>query len=477
MKDAVALDSRLYEQVAAHVEALVQHGSLRPGDRVPSLRVLRRQHGVSLATVVRAYRELEARGVIEARPQSGFFARSRPPVAREPAPPRESVASMPASVDALVGRLYDMIRDPNCVPLGAAVPAPSILPMERLNATLAGIARTAGARGATYESSAGPLALRRQLAKRAPSWGCALGPDDFVTTLGATEAMALAIRATTKPGDVVAVESPTYFGFLELLESQGLRALEIPVLPGRGFDVDALGRALGREKIAAVITTPTFNNPTGVCMPDEDKARLVALLASRGIPLIEDDVYGDLAFDGGRPRPAKAFDRDGNVLLCGSVSKTLAAGYRVGWIAPGRFETAVLRMKRANTMEGALLPQLAVAEFFATGAYDRHLRVLRRKLGVQLGRLRAAVSLHFPRGTRMSAPEGGLVLWVELPRGYDARTLYAEAARRRISIAPGVLFASKPRFTRFLRLNGGTPWSDTLEAAVRALGRACSRAT
>jgi DNA-binding transcriptional MocR family regulator len=212
-------------------------------------------------------------------------------------------------------------------------------------------------------------------------------------------------------------------------------------------------------------------------MPDEDKARLVALLAQRNIPLIEDDVYGDLAFDGGRPRPAKAFDRDGNVLLCGSVSKTLAAGYRVGWIAPGRFETAVLRAKRANTMEGALLPQLAVAEFFSTGAYDRHLRVLRRKLGVQLARLRAAVSLHFPRGTRMSAPEGGLVLWVELPRGFDTRALYAEAARRRISIAPGVLFASKPRFTRFLRLNGGTPWSDTLEAAVRALGRACLRAT
>ncbi|AKT36400.1 PLP-dependent aminotransferase family protein [Chondromyces crocatus] len=462
----------LYEQVITEMAALIDAGALRPGDRLPSVRRLSRQRGVSVATVVQAYLGLEDRGLVEARPQSGHYVRARrAPLPPEPRSPRPTTTACKVSVRSLVTRVYTAARDPSIVPFGAAYPSPELLPTDKLNRILAVIARSAGWAGVAYDPPPGLPALRRQVARRAVDGGCALGPDEIVTTSGATEALHLCLRVVARRGETIAIESPTYFGLLQLVESLGIRAVEIPSLPRAGMDLDALEEALGRHRIKAVVAIPNFSNPLGAVMPDESKERLVGLLGRRDIPLIEDDTHGDLHFDDVRPRVAKSFDRRGLVMLCSSFSKTLAPGYRVGWVAPGRFRDAVEHLKFAQSVASPTLPQMAVAQLLEEGGYDHHLRALRRRLAAQVVRVSEAVAEHFPAGTRVARPAGGFVLWVELPFGVSSLDLHARAMEKGISVAPGPLFSAKHRFSNCVRLNCGYPWTDQLDQAVRTLGR------
>jgi DNA-binding transcriptional MocR family regulator len=352
--------------------------------------------------------------------------------------------------------------------------AVELLPLRKLNAALAAVAREGVGPGGAYDELRGNVQLRRQLARRAVAWGAFLEEDDFVTTVGATEALQLSLHAVTKPGDIVAVESPAYFGLLRLVESSGLRAIEIPSDPRTGLDLDALEDAVRSAPVRAVLATPNFSNPLGARMPDENKERLVRMLTRRDIPLIEDDVYGDLAFDGTRPRAAKSFDTEGNVLLCGSISKTLAPGYRVGWVAPGKFRDAVEKLKFAYTVSSPTPTQMAVAEFLAEGGYDRHVRKLRRILAAQSSLYREAIAQHFPEGTRVSRPQGGFVVWVEMcaegSGQVDAVDLQRRALDRGIAIAPGTIFSARQRFAKCIRISTGHPWSPRIERAIATLG-------
>jgi DNA-binding transcriptional MocR family regulator len=300
-----------------------------------------------------------------------------------------------------------------------------------------------------------------------------LGEDEFVTTIGATEGLTLALRAVAKAGDVIAVESPTYFGVLQAIEGLGMRALEIPAHPRTGLDLDALEEALRTQSVKAIMVTPNVSNPLGSIMPDDAKERLVRLARRHEVPVIEDDVYGELVFDGSRPRPLRAFDPgpDSRVLLVGSVSKTLAPGYRVGWCAGGKWHDAVLRFKYSQSLACPTLTQMAVAEFLGSGGYDRHLRRLRSHLSGQVERYRDAVIDAFPEGTRVSAPRGGFVLWIEMPAGVDSLELQDRALAKGVVIAPGPIFSARNRFGNFLRISAGTPWNQRIEAAIKLLGQ------
>lgn len=461
----------LYENVAEEISSLIDRGRLRPGDRLPSVRRLSLQHGVSVSTSLQAYLLLENRGLIEARPQSGHYVRERRAPLPEPHMTRASATATRVTVSDLVAEVYRSTNDPHLVPLGAAVPSPEILPTEKLNRMLSNIARTAGGMGVSYDPPPGYLPLRRQIARRSVGWGLALNADDLVTTIGAMEALHLCLRAAARAGDTIAVDSPTYYGVLQLIENLGMKVLEIPSHPRTGMDLDALGEALRHHKIKACLAVPNFSNPLGSLMPDEAKKQLVEMLARRDIPLIEDDIYGDLHFGEARPRPAKCFDREGLVMLCSSFSKTLAPGYRVGWVAPGRFRERVERLKFEQTIATPTLPQMAVTEFLENGGYDHHLRQMRRKLASQVQRMTEAIAEHFPAGTRVSRPLGGFVLWVELPPGTSALALHESALAQGISIAPGVIFSAKQRFSNCIRLHCGSPWSDTIARATRTLGR------
>jgi DNA-binding transcriptional MocR family regulator len=460
----------LYDELANDLGESIARGALRPGERMPSVRGLARKRGVSVATVVAAYVRLENDGLVEVRPRSGHFVRKRPLPTEEPRTPRRAGGAAKPSVAGAVAAMQFAMRDPTVLPLGSAYLAPDVLPIAALNRTLAGIAREMQTAGAGYDVPPGLRTLRRALARRSVDWGSPLGEDDFVTTLGATEAVFLSLSTIARPGDAIAVESPTYFGVLQAIEALGMRAVEVPCSPRTGLDLDALDDVLRAGGVRAVLSVPNVSNPLGAVMPDENKERLVKMLARHDVPLVEDDVYGDLTFDGPRPRPAKAFDKDGRVLLCGSVSKTLAPGYRVGWVAPGRYGDVLRLRKYALTLASPTLTQMAVAEFLRSGGYDRHVRRLRRVLAGQTARMQDAVLASFPLGTRVSSPRGGFVLWVELPQAVDALELQEAALQKNIAIAPGPIFSARGRFASFIRLSCGMPWSNKLANAIDALG-------
>ncbi|HLV68290.1 MAG TPA: PLP-dependent aminotransferase family protein [Polyangiaceae bacterium] len=460
----------LYERLAEEFAAAIERGALRPGERLPSVRGLSAKRGISPATVVQAYAALEHRGLIEPRSRSGYYVRRRLHVSIA-APEVREIARKPrrVSVASAIHDLFDAMADPSVVPIGAACLSPELLPIERLNRLLSAVSRELGSLGGTYGSTEGWLPLRRQLARRGLETGMALSANDLVVTNGALQALELALRAVTRPGDIVAVESPTYFGVLQLVETLGLRAVTIPCHGESGLDLAALAAALERHPLRACVAVPSFNNPSGACLAEEERIALLALLSRYDVPLIEDDLYGDLHHRGARPRPVKAFDPHGRVLYCTSISKTLAPGYRIGWIAGGRYHDRIVQLKRGADMHTAVPLQAALSEFLAGGGYERHLRVLRARLADQVERLRTAVALRFPTGTRVSNPSGGFVLWVELPEHVDSLQFQRAALSKRISVAPGVLFGAGNEFRHYVRLSAGHPWCERTERAVGTL--------
>jgi DNA-binding transcriptional MocR family regulator len=468
-------EAYLYEQVVDRIATLIYQGTLRPGERISSVRKLSSQLRVSVSTVLQAYFLLEDRGFIEARPQSGFYVKLRPrDLPPEPKPSNPSLSATKVGVAELLAKVFEAARNPNFVPLATAIPSPDLLPTKQLNRFMAWVARHRGEQGVNYDFPPGNEALRRQVARRSIDWGCSLSPEDIVTTCGAMEALNLCLRAVAKPGDTIAIESPTFYGILQA--SLGMRALEIPMHPRDGIDLNALEHAIKKNKVKACLLVPNFNNPLGSCMSDKNKKQLVEMLGRREIPLIEDDIYGDIYFGTVRPKAAKAFDKDGLVLLCSSFSKTIAPGYRVGWVAPGRFRHQVEHLKSMNTIATATLPQMAVARFLESGGYDRHLRKLRKALATQIQQVVLAISRYFPEGTKVTRPAGGFVLWVELPKGVDSIELYRKALEEKISVAPGPIFSAKQKYQNFIRLSCGQPWSDRLEQALVTLGRLAGKA-
>jgi DNA-binding transcriptional MocR family regulator len=466
------LDGSLYQRVARRISGLIEHGTLRPGERIPSVRKLSEQEDVSITTITQAYRVLENEGFIEARPQSGYYVRSRQ-TGRLPEP--EMVRPRPKANKVDVGSLVmEVVRsgsDPRLVNLGTALPAPELFPNEPLQRALSRAVRRRLDESNRCDTSRGNYALRVQIARRAIESGCTLSPADIIVTLGATQALQLALQAVAVPGDTIAVESPAYYGVLHMIESLGLRACEIPTYPRHGVCLDELETRLDCCDIKACVFCLNFSNPLGSCMPDEKKARLVELLARRNIPLIEDDIAGDLVHHGARPKTAKAFDRRGEVLLCGSFSKTLAPGYRIGWVVPGNYAERAEYSRFVTTCAMPSPTQMAVAEFLANDSYDLHLRKLRRFYAGQFRVFTEAITRHFPEGTKMTRPGGGQVLWVELPVGVDSLELHQRALAEQIAIAPGPIFSPTRKFRNFIRLNCGLPWCEKIEQALSRLGR------
>lgn len=460
----------LYESVAERIARLIEGGTFRTGDRLPSVRALSREFGVSITTVMDAYRLLENRGLIEARPQSGHYVRVRlHRILPEPDKSNPECQPTPVTLGEVALALARDSGNEEFYQFGAAVPNPALLPVEALNRALGAAARRAKGRSLVYEFAPGSRILRAEIARRALTAGVTLSPEDILITNGAMEAVTLSLRALCAPGDTVAVESPFFFGFILTLKTLGLRALEIPTHPRDGMDLDALRDALATHPVKAILASPTFSNPLGSLMSDERKQELLQIVQHYRVPLIEDDLYADLCHHGDRPRAVKSWDDSGLVLWCSSFSKTLAPGWRVGWVAAGPLMEQLCMLQVTTTLSGATPMQLAVAEFLATGGYDHHLRRLRRALSQQTSWLIEAVARHFPPGTRVTHPSGGFVLWVEMPEPCDAVKLFDGARRAGITIAPGPLFSVQARYRNCLRLNTAFA-EESAESAVEILG-------
>lgn len=461
-----------YLRLANDLEREILTGHYRAGEKLPSLRAMRRRTGRSMATVYHAYTELEERGVVDVREKSGFYI--RPAVKRLRSNRRvATTVSKPhqVTVNGLATILQQSMDNPEMLPFGSALPGPELLPGKQLGRVVRSVAaRYSDSRLLGYGPQAGLAALRTEIEKRMVGGFNEAAGDEIIITGGCMAAIDLCLRSVARGGDVILVESPTFLCYLQLIEDLDMRALEIPVDADTGIDLRLLRQALTEHPVKAALINGNFQNPLGYVMSDKHKAELVALCREHRIPLIEDDIYGDLYFGNKRPRPLKSFDTEGLVLYCSSFTKTLAPDLRIGWTVPGQYREKVKRLKFNASVGSNQLMQQVVAEFLSSGAYDRHLRKLRNNLRRQLGSILKAITDYFPASVRVSAPHGGLCLWVELGPGFDSMELFDRAKQENISLLPGTLCSTTTNFSNCIRLNFGYPWSDSIEAGIRRLG-------
>lgn len=463
---------KLYEALAEEITASIRSRLLRPGDRLPSVRKVGISRKISASTVFQAYYLLEAKGLVRAQERSGYFVadgghRFPPELVLTSRPTDEAVA---LNVNELVFEVLESTRSRDVVPLGSAFPSPMLFPFARLARAVAASVQKLDPWSSVDDLTPGNLKLRRQIALRYMADGLTVSPDEIIVTNGALEALNLCLGAVTRPGDAVIVESPTFYAALQALERLGLHAVEVPTNACEGIDLAALEAAIARHSPRACWIMPNFQNPLGSLMPESKKKALAELLARHDLPMIEDDVYGELYFGASRPPPAKAFDSQGLVMHCSSFSKTLAPGYRIGWAAPGRFAKEVNRLKLITTLSTSAPGQAGLAAYLEKGGYDKHLRKLRQTLESQQVLLAEAVCRYFPSGTSATRPVGGYFLWVELPAAVDALELHRRALAQGISVAPGPVFSAKHEFRNCVRLNYGHIWDERSEKSIATLG-------
>jgi len=468
---------KLYETLAADIAGQIAQGVIREGEKIPSVRQTSQHHNLSVSTVIRAFLLLESQGLIESRPQSGYFVRRKPAIqagalagpANAPATPADMARGDTFDTSEFVlTTLRSIIQ--GSVPLGSPYPDPSIFPWARLNQYANSMARRAGQTGMTADLPRGNPELIRQIARRHLENGLPVDAGEIIVTTGATEALNLCLQAVAPPGSAIAVESPTYYALLQAIERMRMQAVEIPTDPVQGIDLEALEKAIVEQGVAACMVMPNFQNPLGFQMSDERKRAMVEMLARHEVPVIENDVYHELYYGDVHPTSLKNYDTRGLVLHCNSFSKTLSPANRIGWALPGRYRAQVEKLKFLNTLNTPALPQLAIAEYLKNDGYDYHLRKVRKAYAQNASIMAAAVRRFFPAGSQVSTPVGGYLLWVTLPRGVQALELYARAQERGISVGAGNIFATDDAFQHCIRLNYSYPWSAEVEAAVRTLG-------
>ena len=462
----------LHETLAATIERQIRRGTYGAGDRIASVRGCSAQRGVSITTVKRAYGLLEGRGLIRARPQSGYYVSmpiDRGVAVRAPGP---IVVSETVDVSRLVLSTLRAISVQHAVPLGSPYPDPRAFPFRKLNRYAYAAGRDEGVRDGLKDAlPPGHPALIRQIVRRHAETGTEVDPAEVIVTMGATEAINLCLQAVARPGDTIAVESPTYYAMLHAIERLGMKVVEVPTDPRLGIDPAELAAIVRAQRVAACMVMPNFQNPLGFQMPDARKEELVRLATRLDMPLIENGVYNELHHEAAPPTTLKSYDRKGLVLHCGSFTKSLTSAYRIGWAMPGRYREAVERLKFLNTLTTPSLPQIAIAEFLERDGYDLHLRRIRKAYALQARLMSAFVRRFFPPGTGLSEPRGGYVLWLELARGIDALQLYRQALERGITIGPGHMFSVSGRYRHFIRLNYSSDWSPAIERALLTIAR------
>ena len=465
-----------YEEVASQLIQMIDSGTLPVGSRAPSVRSLSAQLKVSISTVISAYRVLEDRGRLAARPQSGFYVRAlRRETVEEPEMSRPPETASAVTVSDLRLLLLTEFGQPGTIAMGASNGAVSDWSMKAVHSLMNSISRSQPLLSGAYAPPAGMLTLRRQVARWYVHAGCTLSPDDVVITSGALEAIHICLRAVTQPGDTVALESPTYWGILQTIEMLGLKALEIPTHPRTGPSLDALEVVLSQNLVKAVVLIPTVHNPLGSIMPEESRRLLVEMTRKANVALIEDDIYADLGYAPTRPRSCRSYDSapsaSSHVMVCGGFSKTVAPSLRIGWCIPGKWVKEVTRIKAWLNIAAPTLPQLALAQFMENGGYERHLRKVTAIYRRQVDRMSDLLAEHFPADTRITRPQGGFLLWAELPERVDSVDLHHRAIHSGISICPGVVFSATGKYRNCVRINCGLLWTPEVERAIPTLAK------
>lgn len=472
-----------YREIAGKLMSQIDAGVFGADQRLPSVRSIMQRENVSVTTAVRAFRMLEENGRVYARDRSGYFVRARTSEAdwNQPAPPHNSLTAsndpfdgVPVAVNQLVVDMLATSGAPHILSLSSAVLDRLLIPQSQLSRILISIAQHDAGASASYTAPPGLFELRCAIARIMGDRGVLCGPDDIIVTAGDSAGMEYALRILARPGDSIAIETPTYFGILQAIESAGMKAVPIITSAATGIDLDQLELAVQSDKIACVLLNPTLHNPLGFTMPTANRKRLAAILAKARIPLIEDDVFHDL-YSGTEPLvPIKRFDRDGMVLYCSSFSKVLTPGYRVGWCLPGRYRRQMMDDMLGHNISISSLPQLVLSEFLRKNYYEAHTAKLRALFADVPQKVAQLIGQHFPPGTRVSQPQGGFVYWLELPTPLDINALYVAAVADGVSIAPGTIFFASGISDTTFRLCIGRQWTARVELSIAHIGRLCS---
>jgi len=465
----------LYLQIAEALTRRLDSGEWPTGTRLPPVRQLALKYGVNNLTALHAYRWLEEQRRVVARARSGFFAAAPVfPLSGE----QTEVLPSPSTwvhIDDRVANLLSLSSSALNVQLHMADADQSLYPATELARRLQHKLQRDPALLGAYLPLQAEKQLKAEMLKLSASYQLSLNPDQILMTNGSTEAIQLALRCLTKPGDVVAVETPVYFGLLQSLESLRLKVLEIPCTPQHGISLEALEFAMRHgPAISCLVVVPNFQNPTGALMPEENKKRLLGLAREHHFPIIEDDVFGDLYYGEERPVPLKAWDRDGSVIYCSSFTKSFAPALRLGWSSGGKYHKQLERLKVSNSYVTSALIQATMGDCLSSGLYARQVERMRLHLSQQSGKLRDSILASFPHGTTVTEPQGGMLLWVECPEGVNSLALLEQALAHSISFAPGPVFSAEARFSRCLRMNVGHPWTDKMANAIQQLGRMAS---
>lgn len=464
--------NHLYIQISDRIKSWISEGIYLPGSKIPSMRELSKKLNVSVSTVIQSYQLLEQLGFLEARPQSGYYVKIRPFLNEA------GIKTKPASTPRFIqthNTYLDVIRacaDRTLAPLGAAVFPHTMLPTESLQRSLIKVTRERGPECVNYEFGIGNWQLRHELAIRSIEMGCDITADSIQITAGCMEAINLALKAVARPGDVVAVESPTYHGHIQAIESLGLKILELSSSSQTGLDLQDFEEKLNKFTIKAILITPSFSNPLGSTMSDENKQKLIHLCYKYNVNLIEDDIYAELQFEGNRPRSLKSFDKKDQIIYCSSFSKTLAPGFRIGWIIPpAKLADRIEMLRFSNTVSANSAAQMAIADHLKNSNYDRHLRKLRQILSQNFHLYSKKILECFPEGTKLTTPSGGCLLWIEFPKGVDTLELHQRALKHKISIIPGPVFSATGKYQNCIRISFAAEWNENIQNALERIGK------
>jgi DNA-binding transcriptional MocR family regulator len=451
---------KLYESIAELMIVDIDVGRLPPGSRLPALRVLAKQHSISITTATNSYRYLEELGWIFSQPQSGFFvAKQFSKVEHPQVPEFEGEKRDPRDFGPTSG------YSPNVnftSPLGTSMISPELLPTLELQRSIKRSASRAQDLLHRYPEPQGDVRLRKALSNHFRNDHFTFLDSELVITNGCIDAIRIAIETVTKAGDTIAISSPCFSGLLDLLSVLSRKIIEIPSNE-EGIDLEQLEKHMQNNDIKAGLFNTSHMNPSGTSLSNQQKKRLAQMASDYKTPIIEDDVYIELSHHGKPPLPAKYWDNNGYILWCGSVSKTLAAGLRIGWCLPGRYLQSYLRQHKLTGLGVNGLIQTSIAEFINTGDYRTHVNKIRLTLSKHVYSYHKYLVENLPENSRVSLPDGGIVLWVQIPE-LDAVELERQAKKQQIDIRSGSSFSTHQFYKDCFRINIGWPLQQSTKS-------------
>lgn len=460
-----------YVVFASKLAHMIDAGIYAAETKLPSIRRLHRENGLSITTILQAFNYLADKGLVVSKERSGYF------VARRYGQKLPLQRALPLSfsessvyIDQLLQKLHVSGTGRNFVSFATAVPDNRLLPFNRIKRAIQETSKDISGSYLKPESRNGNEQLRQEIAKRSFSWSGSVHADELIITNGATEAILCCLKAVTKPGDTVLVQDPCYFGIIQVLECLGLKIVTVPSCPVNGISAGDVRRACEKFPVKACVLVSNFNNPDGASISAANKKQLAGFANEHHIPIVEDDLYGDLFFNGARPDTIKTYDTNGWVMYCNSFTKTIATGFLIGWCAAGRFTCDVARIKAMHNGSTAAFSQRVMLDLLSSGSYDRHMKKFRVELQKNLDRTISIIEQYFPKGTLSTRPGGGLVAWLKLPEHIDAGLIQEEAIEQGVSYAPGEIFSLKGDRKHFLRISYCNLWENKVQDALIRLG-------